>query len=211
MNNILLNSAIEFKNLLDMGYHIVLGRKNKTYEINLRFTKDSFFHLIGFQHLTDITFPSQNKERIYKDILAGKISFEIIKNSAFYNEYNIEERITNLPLLEKMLDSSNLLFYINNREYMNYTKINANYLCEYIETSINSDTSETYYFFMVKSKYPKVSNEYSGCSFFKKHRTDFRRGTIETKVLLNEKITNLNQTNETVTELFRHKNYHSPL
>lgn len=45
------------------------GRKGKSYEIMLHFPPECFFHLSGLQHLTDITFPSKNKERIYKEIL----------------------------------------------------------------------------------------------------------------------------------------------
>lgn len=53
-------AAIEYGKLLTVGYHIVLGRKGKEYHVQLRFPHDSFFHLIGLQHLTDLTYPSTN-------------------------------------------------------------------------------------------------------------------------------------------------------
>jgi hypothetical protein len=100
-----------------------------------------------------------------------------------------------------MLDSSRMLFYINNKEYMKYTRIVADYLCEY------ADETGTFYFFMIKTKYPKVDLEYGGCSFFKKDNTDFRIGTAETKILLNEKISKIGTDNEIITELYKNPNY----
>jgi hypothetical protein len=201
LEDILYDAAIEYSKLLDKGYHIILGRKNIQYEINLRFDKDDFFHLVGLQHLTDVTFPSQNRERIFKDIVSKKINIETIKSSAFYKECDVETRITNLYRIEDMLDSSKMLFYINHKEYMKYTRIVADYLCEFV------DTADVFYYFMIKSKYHKVDFEYSGCSFFKKGVTDFRIGTSETKILLKEKIVGIGTENEIITELYRNPNY----
>ena len=90
MEDILKKAAINYGEMLNKEYHIVLGRKCKTYKLNIKFTKDSFFHLIGLQHLTDITFTSHNKERIYKDILAGRINNSLIEKSIFYERYFIK-------------------------------------------------------------------------------------------------------------------------
>jgi hypothetical protein len=201
LGDILYDASIEYSKLLNKGYHIILGRKNIQYEINLRFDRDDFFHLVGLQHLTDVTFPTQNRERIFKDILSKKINIGTIRNSVFYKECDVETRITNLYRLEDMLDSSKMLFYINHKEYMKYTRIVADYLCEFV------DTAGVYYFFMIKSKYPKVDFEYGGCSFFKKGVTDFRVGTAETKILLNEKIVDIGTNNERIIELYRNSNY----
>ncbi|MCM1057128.1 MAG: PBECR4 domain-containing protein [Firmicutes bacterium] len=67
--NMLYDAAVKYGKLLTKGYHIILGRKGKEYHIQLRFPYDSFFHLVGLQHLTDLTYPSKNKERIYKEII----------------------------------------------------------------------------------------------------------------------------------------------
>lgn len=201
MSDILYDAAKKYSNLFDKGYHIVLGRKGRVYEINLRFEKDDFFHLAGLQHLSDVTFPSQNRERIFKEILLGNITIDMIKNSEFYEKCDIEARFTNLYRLEKMLDSSKVLFYINHNEYKKYTRIVADYLCRYI------DVTDEFYFFMIKSKYPKIEDEYGGCSFFKKEKTDYCKGTAETKILLNEKITELGTENETIIELYRNPNW----
>lgn len=72
----LYDAAVNFAGMKDMGYGFVLGRKRKEYHIQLRFPCESFFHLAGLQHLEDITYPSNNKERIFKEILDEHLKYE---------------------------------------------------------------------------------------------------------------------------------------
>ena len=204
LNDILYNSAIKYKNMLNKEYNIVVGRKCKEYKIYLRFTKDTYFHLAGLQHLTDLTFPSKNKERIYKEILQKNITIETLKKSVFYDEYYIEERITNLEKLEEMLDSCQFVFLINHNEYIKYTRIYADYLCEHI---LSENEKGKLYFFVVKMRNPSIEDECRGCSFFKKHEKDYRKGTSGTKLLLNQKYIDRDKETEQKIELFRHPNY----
>lgn len=203
MTDILYNTALQYKDMLNKGYHIVLGRKCREYHIQLRFKKQDFFHLSGLQHLTDITFPSKNKERVYKEILNRKITCEMISKSIFYKRYFIEERLRYLKRLEEMLDSSQFLFLINHREYKKYTKICADYLCQYF---LPDGEQECLYFFIVKHICSQLENECAGCSFFKKHEIDYTRGTSETKLLLNEKIVDF-ENGKTIKELYRHPQF----
>lgn len=204
MEDILYSAALEFEKLLNKGYHILLGRKCKIYILNLRFKRADFFHLAGLQHLTDITFSTTNKERIYKEILKRKISNEMLKKSVFYGKLCIEERIVNLKRLEEMLDGNQFMFLINHKEYLKYTKIYADYLCEYF---LPENQKECIYFFMVKVLKPVILNEVAGCSFFKKHSIDYTIGASETKLLLNQKILNCGTSQETYIELYKHPNY----
>lgn len=204
MNDILYDSAIKYKNMLNKEYIIVLGRKCKEYILHLRFTMDTYFHLAGLQHLTDITFPSKNKERIYKEILSGNINIETLKKSIFYGEYYIEERITNLEKIEEMLDDCQFVFLINHNEYIKYTRIYADYLCEHILTE---GEKGILYFFVVKMRNSLLENECRGCSFFKKHEKDYRKGTSGTKLLLNQKYIDRGKGTEQKIELFRHPKY----
>ena len=164
MADILYEAAVKYQCLLKKGYNIVLGRRGKTFYIQLRFSMDSFFHFIGLQHLKDITFPSKNKERIYKDILDKKVTYEMIKKSVFYDEYFVEERIIYMDRLEEMLDSSKLLFQINHTEYIKYTTIRADFLCEY---KLPENAESSLYFFITRESKSKFENEYKGCSFLK--------------------------------------------
>lgn len=204
MRDILYDAAVEYGNMLTKGYHIVLGRKQKVYHLQLRFLKEAFYHLTGMQHLTDITFPTKNKERIYKDILAGKITEESLRKSVFFAQYRIEERIICLSRLEELLDSCDVMFLINHKEYMRYTRIYADYLCEY---RLPEDNAECLYFFVIKIDSGRLENTCYGCSFFKKHNVNFRRGTSEAKLLLNEKIINIGTASESIMEIYRHPAY----
>lgn len=204
MGDLLYDAAIQYKSLLNKGYDIVLGRKSKTYLVKIRFSQDSFYHLAGLQHLTDITYTSKNKERIYKDILARKITYETISKSVFYEEYFVEERITYLKRLEEMLDSCQFMFLINHKEYIKFTRIYADYLCKYV---LPEDKQVILYFFTVKVKSSRIKNEFKGCSFFKKHDIDYTRGASETKLLLNKKLFDIRSDSALGIELFRHPKY----
>lgn len=182
MSDILYEAAKEYEHLLTKEYDLVLGRKGKEYHICLKFLPESFYHLVGLQHLTDIRFPTTNKERIYTRIKEKSITEELIKKSVFYEAYRIEERIQYLKYLESMLDSSKVMFAINLKEYIKYTRIKADYLCEY-----DMDEMQCLYLFMVKEKQAKDAKQYKPCSFFKKGDKDYRRGTANTTILLNTK------------------------
>ena len=65
--DLLWNAAVIYGELNNVGYSILLGRKKQMYQLDICFTYESFYHLAGLQHLPDITYPSKNKERIYKD------------------------------------------------------------------------------------------------------------------------------------------------
>lgn len=183
MVDILYKAAVNYKKMLNIGYKIILGKKGKAYYINLNFYEESFFHLVGLQHLTDLKQLKGNKERIYKNILDGLITYKDIKKSVHFEEWHLEDRITYLEYLEEMLDNNKITFLINAKEYILYTNIRADYLFEYL-----LDSETTLYFFSRESSFPKVENECLGCSFFKKSLKDYRKGTIPTTLLCNEKI-----------------------
>ncbi len=183
MEDILHKTAVNYMCLLNIGYKIVLGKKGKPYYIDLNFYEESFFHLIGLQHLTDLQQLKGNKERIYKEILDCSITYEDIKKSKHFDEWRVEERITYLEYLEELLDKNEITFLIKPKEYVLYTAIKADYLFEY---SLNQAT--TLYFFSVKAMIPKVENECVGCSFFRKYDRDYKQGTMATTLLYNEKL-----------------------
>lgn len=182
MADILYDAAIRYKQLENTIYKIVVGRKGKAYTIQLHFPPESFFHLAGLQHLTDITFPSKNKERIYKEILKHNLTLQDIQKSIFFDDYYIEERLNDFMFLEQLLDSNSVTYLINNKRYIQYTKIKSDYLCE---RNINSDI--IYLFIVQERKNPKFENECKGCSLFTKHDINYTYGTSKTTTLLIEK------------------------
>lgn len=49
--DILLMAAQAYKNLIAVEYHIVLGRKGNTFDLNIVFMPENFYHLAGFHKL----------------------------------------------------------------------------------------------------------------------------------------------------------------
>ncbi len=200
MSDILYEAAVNYQELINIEYYIVLGRKNKEYHIHLKFLEESFHHLIGLQHLTDIHFPTTNKKRIYKEILSKRINIKKIQKSEFYSKYNIENRINNLVYLSKMLEEADALFRINNKVYAQYTNIKADYLCQYINNSHNKTL-------MLFIKEDKKDKEYRGVSFFQKDKRDYTYGTSQAKLLLNIRISNNIEEGKSYEEIYRNPRY----
>lgn len=74
--------AKAFEHLLDTTYHIVIGRKGNTVTIDIAFKAEHFHHLLGLHKLRDIEALSHKREKVFDDILAGRISFSDIKKAA---------------------------------------------------------------------------------------------------------------------------------
>lgn len=147
------------------------------------FVQQLLFHLAGLQHLTDITFSFKNKERIYKEILKGSITTKNIKKSVFYNKYLIEERLQCVQHLGNLIETNVVHYLINKNQFIRYTSIRADYLCEYERKS-----DIIYLFLVVVKNNPKFENECRGCSLFQKHNNNYVLGTSKTTTLLIEKI-----------------------
>ncbi|MBO5302686.1 MAG: hypothetical protein J6A92_01400 [Lachnospiraceae bacterium] len=47
MPDLLYDAAVEYQKLKSIIYKIVVGRKKQSYNINLHFPPESFFHLAG--------------------------------------------------------------------------------------------------------------------------------------------------------------------
>lgn len=197
MSDILYDAAVEYRRLKNVVYKIVVGRKGKSYTLQLHFPPESFFHLAGLQHLTDITFPSKNRERIYKEILNHNLGIQDIQKSIFFDKWYIEERLNDFYYLEELLDSNTVTYLINSTRYIQYTSIRADYLCEH-----NIDTGILYLFIVRERKSPKFPDECTGCSLFTKHNVDYTYGTAKTTTLLIEK-----QTDTDKIQIFRNPAY----
>ena len=72
-------------------------------EIVLKFNRECYHHLAGFQHLTDLPDIAKpvSKHKFYNDLRLGRISVEKIKKSELYRE--IQERITYFDKLEEIM------------------------------------------------------------------------------------------------------------
>lgn len=61
--------------------------------------------------------------------------------------------------------------------------------------------------FSINVSAPKIPYECKGCFLFKKHEIDYRRGTSETILLLNQKIVDIGKETEHTHELYSYPKY----
>ena len=74
--------AKAFENLLEIQYRIIIGRKGKTAELVIGFSKLDFHHLMGLGKLKDLRIAKQNRGSVFDEIITGIMtSIRITSNS----------------------------------------------------------------------------------------------------------------------------------
>lgn len=63
--------AKAFENLLEIQYRIIIGRKGKTVELVIGFSKLDFHHLMGLGKLKDLRIAKQNRGSVFDEIITG--------------------------------------------------------------------------------------------------------------------------------------------
>lgn len=118
-NEELLNNAIEAcESLKKSFYKIIIGKNSNETYIELHFANNSFFHLLGLQHLKDIhEFNNRpNPEREYLRLLKDDNSLRSkVLNSRYLTDAVIS-RFVALAKLENILDN-NLETYYDKKSY----------------------------------------------------------------------------------------------
>ncbi len=171
----LLHSAKTFQQLLDINYEFILGRKGKLYRFTLSFEPHDFHHLAGLHKLEDLSWLRKNRERIFKDILLQRITYDDIKKSLLFDR--IKNRIENLGRLQELLDSQDTVFiWLKNKT--KYSNIDANYLI------VCKNNNNTFYLFVKEETLDKVRP----ISFFARTNQDYTQGQIRTTLLKKVKI-----------------------
>lgn len=171
----LLECAKAFERLLDIQYHIILGRKNQLTELTLRFDPTEFHHLVGLHKLRDLRLARGNREKIFQQILSKTICMEDIKKSRYFPE--IQDRIGLFDKVEHFLDSNKLIFRYNEK-LQTFSMIEAEYLLStpYKGTDIyiflDRHTEEGHFFCR---------------SFFQKGEKDYTKGQAVYTLLKKEK------------------------
>ena len=169
--------AKAFEKLLDVQYHIVLGRKGKLVNLNILFEPKEFHHLVGLHKLHDLRLARGNREKIFYEILAGKISMEDLKKSRYYSE--IQKRLEPFYRIENIFDSNKVVFQYNSK-LQTFSLIEAEYLLStpYENTDI--------YIFLDR----QAGTDFFFCrSFFQKELKDYTKGQAVYTLLKKEKIT----------------------
>ena len=168
--------AKAFEHLLDFQYHIIIGRKGKSVELNILFDPTEFHHLVGLHQLHDLRIARENRDKVFQQILTGNISINDLKKSQYFP--NIQKRIEPFIQIENFLDSNKLIFRYN-QKLQTFSLIEAEYLLStpYENTDI--------YIFLDRQKEP----DYFFCrSFFQKEEKDYTKGQAIYTLLIKEKI-----------------------
>ena len=100
-----------FSSLLDVEYHLILGRKGVPVSLDILFDKKDFYHLVGLQYLTDRPELRRDRGRIFDEIKGRKITREQIESSDLYGK--IADRVDMFPFLEELFDSNETIFKYN--------------------------------------------------------------------------------------------------
>ena len=164
-----------FSKLLKIQYKIVIGRKGKAVMLNVNFSKEDCFHLMGLQYLKDRPDLNKKRSQIFDNLLNRKISKHHIESSDFYSK--IRDRIDLLPNLENIFDSNNTIFKYNKKENA-YSMIEADYLLE------NYLFERIVYLFLSQER----ENHFFCRSFFPKEKRNYTKNQATWTLLYKEKV-----------------------
>lgn len=159
--DLLMTSAQCFAELTNIEYNITIGRKGVKYEFTVAFHPEDFHHLAGLHKLPDIPAVRGSRERVFKNILNGKLTYKDIITSTHFTQS--DERLRHLCFLENFMDSNEIIFKYDKSKNPS-SRINALYLLE------NTPQDTTLYFFIDKDSY---GEKMVGCSFFPRKEKDY--------------------------------------
>ena len=195
--DILWETAVAYRRLMAVTYHVVLGRKGKNFNLDIEFTPENFFHLAGLHKLKErySSFLCTSEE-VLSAVMAGELTADIFRED-LYREI-VERRMRALQSLETMLDSDCVEFFgFNNRNAVIHTKITADYLAK----------EEHGAGVVLFSFFAEDGGKYHVKSVFSKEMYDYTMRQTRYTVLLKEK-TLATENGQEMTELYRHKAFH---
>lgn len=167
--------ARAYEKLLDIQYKIVIGRKGKTEELCIRFSKWDFHHLAGLGKLKDLRIARKNRLLVFDDILEGRTTCETISASRYIGQ--IENRFAPLMHIEDLLDDNRLIFRYN-AKLNQFSLIEADYLL-----SAPHEGNDIYIFLAED----KDKGLYFCRSFFPREQKDYTKGQAAWTMLYKEK------------------------
>lgn len=126
--DILKRCAENYNNMLNIDYDIVLGKRGRELSYKLVFRKIDFRHLVGLHYLKDIMSFRGDRERLFDNIISGKIATDTITKSAYY--YYIEDRINLVTGLENFIDSNDLIFKFYANKVTGCSRIEADIMMQ---------------------------------------------------------------------------------
>lgn len=188
--DLLQKCAVAFNRLIGYQYKFTLGRKGQLKEIVLGFGETDFHHLTGLHKLKDLGIARANRQTVFRDILAGRITYRDIAKSTFVQESY--SRLEVFQFIENLLDGNQLVFRYQ-KKVVPYSMIDGDFLLK-MGDGITLDLS---FLFIDK----RNCDIYFCRSFFPLDRTDYSKNQTQYTLLKKEKI-NLD-TGETIIQYDR--------
>lgn len=175
--DLLQRCAAVFERLTGCQYRFTLGRKGKLKEIILGFGEPDFHHLVGLHKLRDISIARKNRQTVFRDILAGRITYQAIEKSIFVDESRL--RLEAFQFIEDLLDGEQLVFRFN-KKVLPYSSIDGKFLMKMGDGNAFSIS----FLFIDKED----CGNYFCRSFFPMERTDYTKNQMQYTLLKKEKI-----------------------
>lgn len=200
MEDLILRSSLAFYRLMKVRYDFVLGRAGRTASFSLNFEDSDCVHLLGLQYLADRQ-DFKGAGMIFKMILNSQERRSYFASSAFWSD-ELAARVRCVENLEALLDSHALVFRYCERNSRFGSKIQAEYLLDFVHPVIGIQEFGEIYLFLDK----RTGRSERFCrSIFPRH--DFRDYTKgQTKwTLLYERKVNLSSGSELV--VYQHRLY----
>lgn len=173
----ILQAAKSFKNLLDVEYQILLGKKNKQLNLSIDFERLHFYHLAGLHYLKDLADTLKGDRGIvFEKILDGKITQADLESSIHYPE--IKDRIEYLVYLESLMDSNETIFKYN-PALEAFSVIQADFLLK------NQVQARNIFIFLSRDK---SNGKYFCRSFFPQTDKDYSLGQTNWTLLYKKKL-----------------------
>lgn len=165
--DLLKRAAQEFMQLMANEYYFEIARKNNQKEFILNFIPQDFHHIVGLHKLLDIGLvQTGRRDKVYYDILNGRIDVLDIKKSNYYEK--IENRLKLVGQMKDIIDNDQMVFkYLKSGNL--FSRIEANYLLEHAHK-----TDVIYIFLSERSKTGKGQIPLMCCrSFFPMNQLDY--------------------------------------
>ena len=200
----LLQCVEAFSRLLDIRYHLVLGRAGKSAQFSITFDKADCHHLMGIHYLEDRS-DRRGRGIIFDDLANPIESREYFASSSFWDA-ELTDRVICTTNLETILDDNHTVFRFHHKRLQFFSKIKAEYLLDYShEQPYDGDIPDLYLFIDKR----KDSDERYGKSVFAKGTNrDYTEGQERWTVLFKEKEF-LSSGNRII--LYQHKTYIPPV
>ena len=105
----LYEAAIFYRdNLANKRFKITISRKLEERSIELLFSPQHFYHLIGLHKLTDLPFLNRATSKIFQEIVSKKLTYSDISKSEHIHD--ISDRLLYYQEMQNVLNSGSLFF-----------------------------------------------------------------------------------------------------